>query len=278
MILVMNGQVCEVKGGPGSGHFGHEGRPGEVGGSGPGEGGGDGGKQIGSISDNEREIQEGARVLLEKSKTEAYRNGFGLEYAVMTGYLTQEEANKTVGLQPYQEGYDRRFRDANLQGYLGTDKNNRPLFFFEAALAGEKGASFKSAAEMIQRQSQDTFKEKYGDSANFARAGGRVSGLIGVSERAHMASHASFIMSGGRSEVTSILVNVSDVLFSHRVLLTPFPEREWVVRIKESKFFESHIYHAAVKAALGPAESPVRMDQITIVRGGKAEKILGAKT
>ena len=35
-------RVTRRKGGPGSGNFGHEGRPGEVGGSGPGEVGGSG--------------------------------------------------------------------------------------------------------------------------------------------------------------------------------------------------------------------------------------------
>jgi hypothetical protein len=49
MILILNNRMVEVKGGVGSGNFGHEGRPGEVGGS--GEGGGVGETEYLKIKD-----------------------------------------------------------------------------------------------------------------------------------------------------------------------------------------------------------------------------------
>lgn len=181
-----------------------------------------------TLSESEARIYDGADRILAASKKYAYSKGFGLEYAAMSGSMTWDEM-KLLGVAVGRDPKNPANR-ANLRHYFSTDNSKEPLRFFEGALRGEHGNNYQKAAKLIQSQSQDVFRQKYGRSTNMSRVGTKITGIIGVSESTGLAKHAAGVVSGTTmGKVNVVSVKIRDVLISHRVLKTDFPEREWIV-------------------------------------------------
>src|SRR5450756_1166289 len=99
-----------LKGGEGSGNFGHEGRPGEVGGS-----GGGGGNSTTTYAETESKPSTDLQPMLDATMpdTRPYKGGYPAE-----GFKTTDEINEYMRAQPYANGGSLTPKEyiSNLQG------------------------------------------------------------------------------------------------------------------------------------------------------------------
>lgn len=251
-------------GGPGSGNFGHKGRPGAVGGSAPGKGGGAGSKgggagtidvknlvsrHPGTVADSEREIQNSVRPMLDDFVKQAEKAGIGDEVKHWTGHISGDEWDrfeppgvwrpKDQWPEFYPKNVDPNlFASSRLTRYFiqeGESPNTIPLEYFNKALNGDFGPKHQAATKAIVDLNKEVFSKVYGKTGTLYRntdelVGNSITRKNGfsTSEWKSVSSRLSKLFGTG-GEVKGLTVSKNDVLFSHRTLNAPYPEREWVV-------------------------------------------------
>jgi len=151
-------RLLGLDGGPGSGNFGHSGRPGQVGGS--GEGGGEGGSSKNSAYHEKLETER-QKMLGRSQSSQAY-------FAFKTGIATEEEAVKAMDEGKASDLVNKYY---DLMDYNGDPTPTKPIRkspdLYSEIRNGEHGGDWTQArldyiqdwAGMSEEEAKETYKQ-----------------------------------------------------------------------------------------------------------------------
>jgi len=196
---------------------------------------------LGVLSDNEYEATQAARKLIGDMRAIARQGGYEDEYVHWSGSWVGDEMfkfNRPAWMHKpdyVPNGVDSAtFRHTTLRQYYTHESgggNKLPIKWFKKALSGELGIKHRHAANLIQSVSSEVYRRKYGESGLLYRTG-EMQATFSASESKPLASRTGKFY-GSEADVHTVKIRPSDVLFSYRVIPSPYPEREWVVGVKE---------------------------------------------
>ena len=139
---VVDAEGLEIKGGPGSGHHGHAGRPGKRGGSAPGKGGG-GQPRVLSIGDYKMLVVERSQQIDQQKIGEVNPVALSPDGTLMVTYSDDNDAfidaTHAAMIQAYQG--DQRGYDRYVRGYLGN-YDGKLSFYAESVQMGIGGGIY----------------------------------------------------------------------------------------------------------------------------------------
>jgi len=162
---ISNSDICDAilrisKGGEGSGHFDHEGRPGEVGGSAPGGGGGGGKPEGGDSGEGSGGSEEGGSATA-KPKPPTPRPSAGLVYDSQSekwvnprDHYMQKEYTKEMG--EYFRQNEAEIKVVNDKFMMGGIESPRVL--------NEMHSAINAKYDAIGKKISDSLMAKYGES------------------------------------------------------------------------------------------------------------------
>jgi len=115
-----------------------------------------------------------------------------------------------------------------IRSYFQEPPNREAKLNFVKSLNGEYGPEYQRAAKIMHDMSQSVFNERYGATGTLYRAGD-IGKIMSVSEHSSSASYAGSIVGGNQRTALPVNVTINNVLLSHRVIQTIYPEMEWII-------------------------------------------------